>query len=90
MSNLSLPTEVDLKGLIKEAVNEALNNHQPIEPEVARPKEVQVMLGNCSRSHLDHLEESDPDFPRPIYFGRRHKAYRIKEVLEYLDKKTMC
>lgn len=89
MNNLSLATEIDLKGLIQEAVNEALSKYQPVETELLRPKEVQVMLGNCSRSHLDNIAETDPDFPRPIYLGNRWKAYHRKKILDYLDKKAM-
>lgn len=82
-------TEEDLKNLITLVISEITTKAQQdltvsnLEPEILRPKQVQVILG-CSRSHLDLLSQKDPNFPKVIRLGNRWTGYLKSEIDTYL------
>jgi predicted DNA-binding transcriptional regulator AlpA len=57
--------------------------------EILRPKEIQEILGGVSRSYLDQLAQTDPDFPRVIKLSSRFTGYRKTKILDWLEKKEM-
>lgn len=55
-------------------------------PQILRPKEVQKILG-CSRSQVDILSQTDPDFPKVIRLSSRWTGYLKSEIYKYIEHK---
>lgn len=87
----SLPEE-ELKKLITTVAYELLNIYQAelvndsSARQILRPKEVQKILG-CSRSQVDILSQTDPDFPKVIRLSSRWTGYLKSEIYRYLEHK---
>ena len=59
-----------------------------IESEFVRTSAVQNFFGGVSKMWINRRVHSDPDFPRPVYFGTAVPFWRLSDLRAYADARA--
>ncbi|GKT12612.1 MAG: hypothetical protein ISEC1_P1591 [Thiomicrorhabdus sp.] len=81
--------QTELFKTVQSAVQAVMSDQKKnqIQSEILRPIQAQQLI-NCSRSHLDHLSETDPTFPKKISLGNRWTGYRRVDLMAWIESKA--